>query len=321
MDLTKLESIFLKFVKKPGEKYQNFGDGNNQRELLIEFSPDVQHLKYPENLPHYDGLIFLTFDEIKKVLNSILLSVNWMSINGMYLTKDVSYYCDYCMKDIFEDYYYCSDCFKDMCYDCHTKNINTKICNEDHDLKLRKKLHLVYCDLCGETIYSDFMFSNCPFVPFYYNTYEVCIKCSSLDEGKELIEKHRLIKISNPIQYDNTDYKNMSDWIPIYKESINEINPFNGPCVICINCNTKSIYYGKVSIVTPTIINRPAIAFFNKSIQELLKDIQIIKLNISNNGIPYEYVNDDEFNNTLKLDTIVNDFLNFNILTTYIKMF
>lgn len=104
------------------------------------------------------------------------------SLNGIELDGISFYYCDYCDKNIIDDWYYCWHCHKDMCKKCHYKideesAIND--CNSLHKIQPRNIYQVTepafrYCDVCEGDILK---FEDRYTVRAVSNTTDVCMCC------------------------------------------------------------------------------------------------------------------------------------------------
>lgn len=315
MDLSQL-TFDIANVSKSKKYYTKQG-----HEITFEFHPEPQNLKYPENLPQIKGSQLMTLKEIDLWIISLVNSMSLSSINGAILSSGVSYCCDTCNGNIPDEatYYYCFDCFQDICQKCYnTKdeneknvlNVPTKLCAESHNIQLRHYTYRVWCNICNALIVDEFKFTNKPFIPSHWETYDVCMTCSETDEGVGFIQEKGLIKTSNFLQCDDTGYGNIADWIPIYRESrvTEKLTKYPAYSVLCINCNKESPHFGKTSIAIVTLnfySSYVSIISFDKSIDELAKEINLFmsQKQLESNGSTYEYNDGDEFDSSIVFDS------------------
>lgn len=232
------------------------------------------------NLPEIDGLKKETFLSIKSWFSDVLNGNLYLnSINGIVLGDD-TYNCDYCLSNIEDNntYFYCLNCHQDMCSICYNNKNSDALnkfektsqqCKDLHIIQMRDFQYKVYCDLCNNDINTEYKFTNKPFIPSDWNTYDICIPCSTSDEGKFYIKDKNLVKISNSLQYDDSGYGNFLDWIPIYSDDLSNF--------ICINLNSDSVNYMKISLAVKNSSYYDStirIIMLIKGLDELINDIK-----------------------------------------------
>jgi hypothetical protein len=283
-------------------------------EVVIEYHPNLDKLKYPTNLPEITGLKLMEQTDIELWMNTVLNGIRVATINGKSLHVGVGYNCDICQESINdeENYYYCLECYQDICEGCYGSddetlvnalNISIVKCRNDHIIHSRCSVDRVGCDLCNSPILDEYKFCNKPFIPLHWNTYDLCMKCSTTDEGIGYIQEKELLQMSNSLLYNECVYDNFADWIPIYK-SDSTINNNNSLCsVICMNLNTESKHYKKISIAKcsngyyDTYVR---IITLNKSIKQLANLINSEKFFVSeSNEQIQDYDIDDDFESTI----------------------
>lgn len=236
-----------------------------------------------------EGHILYTLNDIINYFQSIKDdNIRITMINGIFICPDAfGLYCDYCktfMRDREDDvYYHCQDCCLDMCNLCydetseeiaikngaknwHERKDKLNKCRDLHTLSKRFQCSQYYCDICDKIISDNERYSNIS--KDNRNCNDVCLNCSSTDEGKDLIEKKSLTlreNHSNPMEY--ADFGSLLDWVPIMRD--NEYNH------IFINLNPDSQYFEKICLLSGDDHGRCGyFVIKEKKLDKLLDDLE-----------------------------------------------
>ncbi len=236
---------------------------NEENICLFFIKPDVL-----ENPPEIDPSLiksrYLKIDTPETMYNHFLdllePEIEVRIINGIPLDKDsVVYSCNYCHKDIMDDWYYCHHCRGYMCSKCYKNDEFVLDSNKDNfdECKKNKMLELksvkcitlsrycFRCDLCFLLINRNDMFYSCNCGNNVYDTYDICLSCyEKSNDAKRMVDSKQMKLINQKDKqnhiFEYTGFGSMLYWFPI----ITDLSDLS----VLINLNPNDVNFRKLCL-------------------------------------------------------------------------